>query len=204
MGATRRAPPRVGVRLANLSEGARAGAHVHAATAEWAITSDACAADDARVLDGALLDRALPGALGCYVYPADAVLCLLDRATTTAADAAGLVRRYAEEAHALAAEARARRAHAARALNHLTLAPGAAPPDGDDAEGARGAAREGDDEEGVHEEEEGEGEAEDEDEDEDEDLGADDEDLEADAASAAGDEDDRASDPGGDAPGDGA
>lgn len=74
--------------------------HVHAATAAWEITS-ATSVEGLLQVD-AVLDRALPGRLGCYVYPADAVLRCKDARgrllpTTTPEDVAALL--HAERVH---------------------------------------------------------------------------------------------------------
>ena len=46
--------------------------HVHAQGPDWEVTSDV-PVDQLSTCD--VLARALPGALGCYFFPADAVLC---------------------------------------------------------------------------------------------------------------------------------
>ena len=81
-----------GVRLACGLPGAPVGRHVHLAHEDWAITSDV-APDDPAMLD-ALLDVALPGAVGCYVYPRDAVLHLPAARATGAADLQRVLQRH--------------------------------------------------------------------------------------------------------------
>jgi hypothetical protein len=98
-----------GVRLACGTAGARVGAHVHLAHEDWAITSDVAPGDPA-MLD-ALLDAVLPGAVGCYVYPRDAVLHLPAQAATGAADLQRVLARHRRE-----------RADGGRRLNQRTVA----------------------------------------------------------------------------------
>ena len=82
-----------GVSLRDDAAGVPPRAHAHAEGDGWRITSDVALRD---VLTAPVLDRTLPGALGRYVYPEDAVLHLTDRARTTAADLLALF-----EAHAV-------------------------------------------------------------------------------------------------------
>lgn len=64
---------RTGVGLADMREGIPVGEVVHAACgAEWCITSAVPLGPE--LLRAEVLDVMLPGRLGCYVYPADAVL----------------------------------------------------------------------------------------------------------------------------------
>jgi hypothetical protein len=103
-----------GVRLACGTAGAPVGAHVHLAHEDWAITSDV-APDDPAMLD-ALLDAVLPGAVGCYVYPRDAVLHLTAAPATDAADVQRVLQRHR----------RRERAGRHRRLNQRTVAPASA------------------------------------------------------------------------------
>tara|TARA_B110000046_G_scaffold85704_1_gene93738 strand:- start:581 stop:1072 length:492 start_codon:yes stop_codon:yes gene_type:complete len=91
-----------GVALADGREGVPAKAHVHMACGAWQITSSVPCGP--ALLEADVLDRALPGALGRYVYPADAVLCVPSKQTTVRADlerllAAERVDDALEEAH---------------------------------------------------------------------------------------------------------
>jgi hypothetical protein len=119
-----------GVALADGCDGAVPRAHVHVALDDFVVTSDVPC--DASLLHAPVLDRALPGALGRYVLPADAVLHLARRQATTAADLRDLLAR--EEA-ALAARTAAVASHAQQL--HLSVAApteedAAAPPADDD------------------------------------------------------------------------
>jgi hypothetical protein len=70
----RRISTTIGVAIGDGREAPRLP-HVHAATDAWEITS-ACPIEDVLTLDvDAVLDKVLPGRLGFYVYPVDAVLC---------------------------------------------------------------------------------------------------------------------------------
>lgn len=73
-----------GVRLRDASEGTPVGAHVHCAGPTWAITSHVPVGPE--MLTAPVLDRVLPGRLGCYVYPQDAVFHMTSRATTSRTD----------------------------------------------------------------------------------------------------------------------
>lgn len=75
---------RTGVALADGRESVPAKPHVHMACDAWQITSSVPCGP--ALLEADVLDRALPGALGRYVYPADAVLCVPSKQTTLRAD----------------------------------------------------------------------------------------------------------------------
>ena len=62
-----------GIALATGAVGVRAGAHVHASGDGWEIRSAVPVTEEA-LLGAPVLDAILPGALGRYVYPEDAVL----------------------------------------------------------------------------------------------------------------------------------
>jgi hypothetical protein len=104
-----------GVALADGRDGVATLAHVHAALDDFVVTSDVPC--DASLLDAPVLGRALPGALGRYLLPVDAVLHLPRRHATTVADLRDLVAR--EEA-ALAARTAAVASHAQQL--HLSVA----------------------------------------------------------------------------------
>ena len=69
-----------GVALATMHDGVPQGSFVHQEDEHWCITSNVPVQD---LLDCAVLDELLPGSLGTYVYPSDAVLCRKERTTTT-------------------------------------------------------------------------------------------------------------------------
>ena len=73
-----------GIRLSDGREGTAVGRHVHCKGGTWSITSKVPVGP--AMLSQPPLDRLLPGMLGCYVYPSDAVFHLHDRAHTTQAD----------------------------------------------------------------------------------------------------------------------
>ena len=60
-----------GIELASMSEGVTPRRFVHARKDEWVITSNTAPNED--ILSCPLLKQNLPGYLGCYFYPADAV-----------------------------------------------------------------------------------------------------------------------------------
>ena len=60
-----------GIALATNTAGVAPRAHVHANGEGWLITSDVPLED---LLHTDILDRMLPGVLGRYIYPKDAVL----------------------------------------------------------------------------------------------------------------------------------
>lgn len=74
----------LGVRISEGTDRAACGRCVHAETEEWTITSDTPVGP--AMLDVPLLSRQLPGRLGCYVYPADAVFSLRNKKSTSSAD----------------------------------------------------------------------------------------------------------------------
>lgn len=98
-----------GVSLANDREGVAMKRYTHATGTGWVITSDVCLGPD--LLTTPVLDRVLPGALGCYVYPMDAVLHMTDRKATRVSDVADLLRDTTQTVD---------RYHVLR-LNHLTV-----------------------------------------------------------------------------------
>ena len=75
---------RTGVALADGRESVPVQPHVHMACDAWQITSSVPCGP--ALLEADVLDRALPGALGRYFYPADAVLCVPSKQATLRAD----------------------------------------------------------------------------------------------------------------------
>lgn len=70
-----------GVRLTDGTSGWDRGSHVHRATKDWSITS-AYSVDDTFDATTPILTVTLPGRLGTYVYPADAVFHVHGRDAT--------------------------------------------------------------------------------------------------------------------------
>lgn len=70
---------RVGMRLADEALGVPMGAHIHLATENWSISS---AHPITKLGTVAVLDRVLPGLLGSFFYPSDAVFAAATRDTT--------------------------------------------------------------------------------------------------------------------------
>lgn len=99
--AKRNSKQHAGVALATGKPAARLP-HVHLATDAWTITS--ATPPDASLLDVAVLEQLLPGALGRYVLPADAVL-------TSASWAVDLKALLRAEARCGTAAARSRHHH---------------------------------------------------------------------------------------------
>ena len=73
-----------GVNLATLQECVPIGAYVHMARDDWTITSTIPIGHE--LLCSELCERCLPGYLGAYIYPKDAVFCIKDKEVTTADD----------------------------------------------------------------------------------------------------------------------
>lgn len=112
-----------GVALLTGAEGQSKKKHVHARSSEWEITSDRAIAD---VPFCDVLDRILPGRLGSYVYPADAVFACATRKSTTDADLASII-----------AKERSKRT-GGHYINHITVAANEveAPPVDDEDDGS--------------------------------------------------------------------
>jgi hypothetical protein len=127
-------PRRTGVALAGGREGAAVERHVHATGSTWTITSTVPCGP--ALLEAEVLDRLLPGALGRYVYPADAVLHITGKTATRRADFDALLQ---EEEVVADAEEQAR-------VNHLSVARPVAQ--------AESEEEESDDEEGGEEDDE--------------------------------------------------
>ena len=98
----------VGIHLGSGKEKA-VGPHVHAQGETWAITSKHPVDESLLTVD--VLERLLPGCLGAYVYPHDAVMHIPGKKRTTAADAA----------RTLSESQKGPEAHEIRRINHLTL-----------------------------------------------------------------------------------
>ena len=64
--------------------------HIHVQCKEWDVTSDHSISE---VPFCKVLDRVLPGRLGSYIYPCDAVFMCLDRQKTTKKDLDGVMQR---------------------------------------------------------------------------------------------------------------
>jgi hypothetical protein len=79
-----------GVVLASGAEVVAPRAHIHARGDAWVISSDVAIGLD--LLDTEVLDRVLPGALGRYILPSDAVLHRPAYAVTRVHDLAELIR----------------------------------------------------------------------------------------------------------------
>lgn len=79
-----------GVALSTGCDGVRKKKHVHIRCNEWEVTSDVAIVD---VPFCKVLDRILPGRLGSYIYPDDAVFTCTDRQRTTYSDLALCIER---------------------------------------------------------------------------------------------------------------
>ena len=76
----RTAVVQTGVRLSDGKNHVDIGKHVHLSNETWSITSNVSPSD---ILSHDVLDRVLPGALGAFVYPNDAVFHIMDKPNTT-------------------------------------------------------------------------------------------------------------------------
>ena len=109
-----------GVRLSTSTDGVRVEAHVHVAHDGWTITSRTPVDESLLTVD--VLDRLLPGPLGCFVLPADAVFNIDARERTSSADLNGSIATYSRMTH--------RDSLRDMRLNHMTIA-NAMPPEED-------------------------------------------------------------------------
>lgn len=74
-----------GVSLSGMEDGAVAQRHVHMSKDGWCITS-ACPVSEKILCTPELVERTLPGFLGTFFYPSDAVFHICGRRATTVAD----------------------------------------------------------------------------------------------------------------------
>ena len=79
-----------GVALSNDRDGVRKKRYVHIQCNEWDVTSDHPVSDVPYIT---VLDRVLPGRLGSYIYPRDAVFACLDRQVTKKSDLDSVIQR---------------------------------------------------------------------------------------------------------------
>ena len=73
-----------GISLQHSTEGIPPRVHIHAQGGNWTITSNVPIGME--LLDADLLEKTLPGALGTYILPADAVFHMTDRKITQKGD----------------------------------------------------------------------------------------------------------------------
>ena len=99
-----------GVRVSDGRENVPIGSHVHCAAEEWQMTS-ACGVEHVLEEDEELLDRALPGALGCYVYPRDVVFHVVHQTRTTRSDLERIIAMYTKRVHQCDGASTRTRAH---------------------------------------------------------------------------------------------
>ena len=72
-----------GVSIHDEVDGCAKGAFLHHSTSDWEVTSDSPIES---VCDGAVLTKELPGRLGAYVYPWNAVFTLKNKTQTSLQD----------------------------------------------------------------------------------------------------------------------